>query len=262
MGYNNNHAGIHWVSGNYIRKTDESAPLDKYGAIIAENNLKKKRKVSCRDCKYYNDDQSCEKEPVYIPEVRYDNWKYCKSFLLSQFAKDFDEKEKIVIRVRSKNYIEPEQSNELSRQTMASVTAPRNKKDEPIHAATGNNSFNYWNIPSNILNQYRRYAYGDQRDYIQCKSRIPKQMYESFKRYCIERKTDSLDQSCCELIKNLKAYPPDAKGVKKFREALIGEIFKLLFMKPSNYNLSAGNFNRLFTDAFVELLKKKKCFDR
>ena len=43
MGYNNNHAGIHPVPGNYKWKTDMISSLDKYASLLAENNLKKVR---------------------------------------------------------------------------------------------------------------------------------------------------------------------------------------------------------------------------
>ena len=263
---------------------------DKY--IIEKKHTSSKSYVTCSDCKYYNDDKSCEKEPVYIPEVGYGNWKYCKSFLLSQSASNFYEKEKVVKRVRSEDYIEPEQNNEFLRQdeqgmqsmqnirtvqcmqtakrtliakdmtarTIQSASVTNKKTDDSIRFANGNRIQNYWVVPSSTINQYRKYACGDQQEYIQCKSHIPKQMYECFKRYCIEKKADSLDKCMREYIKNLRISAPDTKDVKIFREAIICEVFKLLFMKPSYYNLSEGKFNRLFTDAFVNLLKKEKMF--
>ena len=263
---------------------------DKY--IIENNHASPKSYVTCADCKYYNDDKSCEKEPVYIPEVGYGNWKYCKSFLLSQSASNFYEKEQIVIRLRSEEYVEPELSKELLRQneqdlqgirtvqsirtvqgmqtsqrtqiaksitarTIQSTSETGKKIDDSIRMFPGNNHY-YWAVPSDTIKLYKKYASGDQQEYIQCKSYIPKQMYECFKLYCIDRKTDRLDQCMRGFIKNLRISAPDTKDVMIFREAIICEVFKLLFMKPSYYNLSEGKFNRLFTDAFVELLKKKK----
>lgn len=39
MGYNQNHAGIHWVPRGYNGGFDSFQPYDKYGAMIAEANM-------------------------------------------------------------------------------------------------------------------------------------------------------------------------------------------------------------------------------
>ena len=40
-----------------------------------------KKKLSCKDCCYYEkDDKSCLKRPLYLPEDGYNSWKNCKYF--------------------------------------------------------------------------------------------------------------------------------------------------------------------------------------
>ena len=40
-----------------------------------------KKKLSCKDCCYYEkDDKSCLKRPLYLPEDGYNSWKNCKCF--------------------------------------------------------------------------------------------------------------------------------------------------------------------------------------
>lgn len=44
MGYNQNNAGIHLVPRGYKGSFDSFQPYDRYGAIIAENNLNKENR--------------------------------------------------------------------------------------------------------------------------------------------------------------------------------------------------------------------------
>lgn len=48
------------------------------GYLIENTNIP--IKVSCSKCMYYNEDKSCNKKPVYIPEIGYNFWKYCSEF--------------------------------------------------------------------------------------------------------------------------------------------------------------------------------------
>ena len=44
MGYNQNNAGIHLVPRGYKGSFDSFQPYDRYGAIIAENNLSRENR--------------------------------------------------------------------------------------------------------------------------------------------------------------------------------------------------------------------------
>ena len=54
MGYNQNNAGIHLVPRGYKGSFDSFQPYDRYGAIIAENNLSKenreKKRLRKKEC--------------------------------------------------------------------------------------------------------------------------------------------------------------------------------------------------------------------
>ena len=40
-------------------------------------------RVSCGTCAFYDrSDRSCKKQPVFVPEIGYNYWKYCKHFQL------------------------------------------------------------------------------------------------------------------------------------------------------------------------------------
>lgn len=54
-------------------------------------NIKKighSERVSCGTCAFYDrSDRSCKKQPVFVPEIGYNYWKYCKHFHLhSEYA--------------------------------------------------------------------------------------------------------------------------------------------------------------------------------
>jgi hypothetical protein len=46
---------------------------------------KESTKPSCRYCRYYRDDKSCEKTGQYIPDIGYNFWRYCKYFELDAY---------------------------------------------------------------------------------------------------------------------------------------------------------------------------------
>jgi hypothetical protein len=42
-------------------------------------------RVSCGTCAFYDrSDRSCKKQPVFVPEIGYNYWKYCKHFQLDR----------------------------------------------------------------------------------------------------------------------------------------------------------------------------------
>lgn len=50
-------------------------------SFIVEHVEFSKKKLSCKDCYYYEkDDKSCLKRPLYLPEDGYNSWKNCKYF--------------------------------------------------------------------------------------------------------------------------------------------------------------------------------------
>lgn len=62
-------------------------------SFIVEHVDFSKKKLSCRDCNYYEkDDKSCMKRPLYLPEDGYNSWKSCKYF---EPSKDAIKKKKI-----------------------------------------------------------------------------------------------------------------------------------------------------------------------
>ena len=50
-------------------------------SFVVEHVEFTKKKLSCKDCCYYEkDDKSCLKRPLYLPEDGYNSWKNCKYF--------------------------------------------------------------------------------------------------------------------------------------------------------------------------------------
>lgn len=76
-------------------------------SFIVEHVEFSKKKLSCKDCRYYEkDDKSCLKRPLYLPEGGYNSWKNCKYFEPTKEAikKKKDGVEKYIKKpVKSKN---------------------------------------------------------------------------------------------------------------------------------------------------------------
>ena len=50
-------------------------------SFVVEHVEFTKKKLSCKDCCYYEkDDKSCLKRPLYLPEDGYNSWKNCRYF--------------------------------------------------------------------------------------------------------------------------------------------------------------------------------------
>lgn len=228
--------------------------------VIEKKHLPKK-KVTCEDCKHYNSDKSCQAEPVFIPEVGYDNWKNCKSFLLSLHTPYFDEKKKTVISLRSEKYIETSSDNYESIIRQSQDREASNNELKKTKESSFKKGVDYWGIPKEVLGHFKRYYYGCQSEYNYCKKRIPTKTYKAFQRYCVEGDPSAFDEALVQFIAVLSIPIPSKEGIGKFRKALQREIMSLLFDEEKDYSLKTSRFNRLFVDAFVNLLEKKKCFD-
>ena len=93
-------------------------------AFIVEHVEFPKKRLSCKDCRYYEkDDLSCLKRPLYLPEDGYNSWKNCKYF---EPTKDAIKKKKIGVEKYIKksekaNSIPGSQSIELKKTVSKSV---------------------------------------------------------------------------------------------------------------------------------------------
>lgn len=73
-----------------------------------------KRKISCKDCKYYmSDDKSCSKRPLYLPEDGYNSWKGCKFFELDENVTHIDEKKAQLLRIKNSKSIKNDKPDKL-----------------------------------------------------------------------------------------------------------------------------------------------------
>ena len=71
-------------------------------SFIIEHDETLKRKISCKDCVYYDSsDKSCNITPRYLPEDGYDSWRWCGKFKLSESAHNYKIKEKQAKRLKS-----------------------------------------------------------------------------------------------------------------------------------------------------------------
>ncbi len=65
-----------------------------------------KRKISCKDCMYYDiSDKSCSKRPLYLPEDGYNSWKSCKYFELDEGVTFYQEKKEQLLRYNNSKSI-------------------------------------------------------------------------------------------------------------------------------------------------------------
>ena len=57
--------------------------------FIIEKDETSRKYVNCKDCFYCdNEDKSCSKNNIYIPDIGYDYWKQCKYFVIDSQAND------------------------------------------------------------------------------------------------------------------------------------------------------------------------------
>lgn len=98
-------------------------------AFIVEHVEFPKKRLSCKDCRYYEkDDLSCLKRPLYLPEDGYNSWKNCKYFEPTKDAIKKSEKA---------NSIPGSQSIELKKTVSKSVNPNVHSGDFVEHKAYG-----------------------------------------------------------------------------------------------------------------------------
>lgn len=69
------------MNNNFISR-GAPAKYAHYGNIKKSYNSSR---ISCSSCEFYNKyDRSCNKKPIYVPEVGWNYWKYCKKFELTE----------------------------------------------------------------------------------------------------------------------------------------------------------------------------------
>ena len=215
-----------------------------------------KKKVSCRDCKFYDeDDTSCFKG-IDINNAGSSNWHKCKYFILEAFA-DKSKKEE-VRKKKGERYIEkPIKIDSAGKQVSDSSKTSNSDKIEKKHNDV--QSFNYREIPEEIMGHFRRYHNGDQLEYRYCEGLIPEGTYEAFQQLCKGGNTEDFDMRLCQFANKVGINITNSFYIKNFRKALRKGMFMLLFSNE-DYSLRSTQFSRLFVDAFVALLEKKKCF--
>ena len=109
-------------------------------AFIVEHVEFPKKRLSCKDCRYYEkDDLSCLKRPLYLPEDGYNSWKNCKYF---EPTKDAIKKKKIGVEKYIKksekaNSIPGSQSIELKKTVSKSVNPNVHSGNFVDHKAYG-----------------------------------------------------------------------------------------------------------------------------
>lgn len=75
-----------------------------------------RRRINCKDCLYYdNDDKSCMKRPLYLPEDGYNSWRNCTFFELDSSTSNSDSKR-----------IQYEDSKKINKKKL---TTKKNKKE-------------------------------------------------------------------------------------------------------------------------------------
>lgn len=82
--------------------------------FVIEHVPKERKRISCRDCYYYDSsDYSCMKRPLFLPVDGYNSWRNCKDFELSETVSHYTEKYKYIEALRQK-----EQTRKITAETM------------------------------------------------------------------------------------------------------------------------------------------------
>lgn len=96
--------------------------------FVIEHDPTKKKRISCRDCIYYEkSDQSCLKRPLYLPVDGYNSWKNCKFFDLSDSTPNLNDKYGYLL---SKQQKEEEKEKRLKESVNKGKRQHENKKDD------------------------------------------------------------------------------------------------------------------------------------
>lgn len=213
---------------------------DKY---IIEKNKEPRCKVSCSDCKYYCNDGSCTEEPVVIAEVGYDNWKGCKSFVLTSEVTNFDEKKEQVRKKRGIYYVEKQRTNDFEQKA----------------SCEGNGGIDYWSIDNNIKNYfYSRYVnknigLGDITYDL-----IPKELYIGFNTFIEKGNSKLYEDALAVMIRNF-GLEPNLRGIIKLKRKSLKYIIELLFTGKYVGN-NIRTFDKLICDFLADFFHDKKIY--
>ena len=99
-----------------------------------------KKKLSCKDCCYYEkDDKSCLKRPLYLPEDGYNSWKNCKYFEPTKYAikSKKDQIEKYLSKTNTVKSTLPKHYKESQKDSSKAVNISIHTGDIVEHKAYG-----------------------------------------------------------------------------------------------------------------------------
>lgn len=108
--------------------------------IEHDNTLK--RKISCKDCLYYDSsDKSCTKRPLYLPEDGYNSWRNCDFFDLEEGVSHYGEKKAQYLRFKNSRSIKKSESARIRTKTIT-TPKPTNISKSKIAGDVPNETFN------------------------------------------------------------------------------------------------------------------------
>lgn len=92
--------------------------------FVIEYVEKQPTRLSCRVCAFIGKDKSCSKRGLYVPDVGYDNWKYCNSFRL---ASDFEENEELQAKYQAHRNRKKPKGNDKAKVSPTSSASGRQR---------------------------------------------------------------------------------------------------------------------------------------
>ena len=96
-------------------------------SFTVEHDETLKKRVSCKDCKYYcQSDLSCLKRPIYMPEDGFNMWHDCENFRINRDVPNYAEKERQLLRMGKLSSFDSKKSDEKKKTASETVLSKKN----------------------------------------------------------------------------------------------------------------------------------------
>ena len=211
---------------------------------IIEQNRNYHNRVSCGDCIYYQSDKSCNGKNVYVPDVGYDNWKYCTMFVMNDEGCRKNNKIRQVLRFHHMSSLRK------------GITVDFDKKAE----REGDGHVQCWDLNDDMLKLFRNCLMKKESSILEAAFMVPVEMFEGYKIAIQSEQYELLDDAIAVFLKNI-CLKPARKGVRVIRRNFWKMKDELLF-SGKYVQFSELYFSKLFVVFFAEYLKNKRVFDR
>lgn len=210
---------------------------------LIEKNTTPRKRVSCADCKHYCEDGSCLKEAVIISEVGYNNWKNCKSFVLSNTVEYYSEKVNQVLKTRKTPSIDKQKTEDFEKKSS------RGEKS----------GINYWGINEEMKALFKDcYLSPSSQAKKKCMLLVPLELFEGYKKV-LDFPEDKLYEDSLAVFVRKLGVDPGKREIHCMRRKSLVRMTEMLF-SGKYIGFCESTFTDLFIDFFAEYLHIKKVY--